>query len=319
MSVSVRGRIFPHRVRSLLAKRMMELILLALCIGLAFYAPNFFTTENLLTVLRSISMQGIIAFGMTMVIIVGEIDLSVGANVAFSGCLIAYLTQGGLPIPLGLLLTLLVGFGLGWFTGIMRTRYQVPSFITTLALLTGLHGAALMITGGFPITPFPSWYYFFGGGYVLGIPFPALMLILAFLSIHILMNYTAFGRAVYAAGGNPEAARLAGINVAGVRIWALAITGTLAALSGILLSARILSGTPTVAQGWELDIIAAVIIGGTSLMGGEGTVWGTLVGITFIGVIINGMTLLDIPVYTQYVVRGLLIFAAVLLNRAQKT
>src|SRR5262249_21663120 len=149
-------------------------------------------------------------------------------------------------------------------------------------------------------------------------PFPAIVLVVGFLITHVLMNYTAFGRAVYAAGGNPEAARLCGINVARVRTWTLAITGMLAALSGIMLSARIMSGTPTAAQGWELDIIAAVIIGGTSFTGGVGTVWGTLMGIVFIGVVANGMTLLDTPSYTQYVVRGILIFAAVLLNRAQK-
>lgn len=297
----------------------MEIILIVLCIVLTFTAPHFFTPENLLNVLRSISMQALIAFGMTLVIIVGEIDLSVGAVVAFAGCLIASLTQRGLPIPLGAAITLLTGFGLGLFTGIMRTRYAVPSFITTLALFTGLKGGALMLTGGFPLTPFPQWYAFFGGGDVAGIPFPTLALLVTFLAIHVLTRYTTLGRSIYAVGGNVEAARLSGINVSRVRIAALAITGTLAAFSGILLSARIMSGTPTVAQGWELDIIAAVIIGGTSLSGGRGTVWGTLVGIVFIGVIINGMTLLDVPIYTQYVVRGLLIFAAVLLNRVQTT
>jgi ribose/xylose/arabinose/galactoside ABC-type transport system permease subunit len=307
----------PTRLHGLLSKRIMEIILLVLCIFLSRKAPNFFTTDNILNVLRSISMQALIAFGMTLVIIVGEIDLSVGAAVAFAGCLIATLTQRGLPIPLGILVTLAVGGGLGSFTGLMRTRFAVPSFITTLALFTGLKGGALMLTGGFPITPFPAWYEFLGGGYVLGIPFPTLVLLIAFILIHGLTRYTKLGRAIYAVGGNREAARLSGIAVASVRIWTLAITGMLAALSGIMLSARIMSGTPTVAQGWELDVIASVIIGGTSLSGGVGTVWGTLIGIVFIGVIINGMTLLDIPIYTQYVVRGLLIFAAVLINRLQ--
>ncbi|MCS6862969.1 MAG: ABC transporter permease, partial [Abditibacteriales bacterium] len=275
------------------------------------------TADNLLSVLRSVSMQGLIAFGMTLVIILREIDLSVGMNVAFSGCFIAWLTARGVPIPIGGVLTLMVGSLVGVFVGVMRSRYLVPSFITTLALMTGLKGGALMITGGFPLTPFPQWYAYLGGGYVLGIPFPALLLIVTFVALHLLMNNTAFGRAVYAAGGNPEAARLSGINVARVRTSALALTGALAALSGIMLSARIMSGTPTVAQGWELDIISAVIIGGTSLAGGVGTVWGTLVGVVFIGVISNGMTLLDVPVFMRYVVQGLLIFAAVLLNRAR--
>jgi len=306
-----------EKLRGLLSKRVMECILLLLCIVLSFKAPHFLTTDNLLNVLRSISMQALIAFGMTLVIIVGEIDLSVGAAAAFAGCLVAYLTQRGLPIPAGIAVTLLVGAALGGFTGIMRAKFAVPSFITTLALFTGLKGGALMLTGGIPLTPFPVWYEFLGGGYVLGIPFPTLVLLIAFAGIHALTRYTKLGRAIYAVGGNREAARLSGISVSQVRIWTLAITGALAALSGIMLSARIMSGTPTVAQGWELDVIASVIIGGTSLSGGVGTVWGTLVGIVFIGVIINGMTLLDIPIFTQYVVRGLLIFAAVLINRLQ--
>lgn len=296
---------------------VMEFILLGLCIVLSFKAPHFLTPDNLLNVLRSISMQALIAFGMTLVIIVGEIDLSVGAAAAFAGCLVAYLTQRAVPIPAGIALTLLAGAALGSFTGLMRTKFAVPTFITTLALFTGLKGGALMLTGGFPLTPFPAWYEFLGAGYVLGIPFPTLVLMIAFVAIHVLTRHTKLGRAIYAVGGNREAARLSGIRVAHVRIWTLAITGTLAALSGIMLSARIMSGTPTVAQGWELDVIASVIIGGTSLSGGVGTVWGTLVGIVFIGVIINGMTLLDIPIFTQYVVRGLLIFAAVLINRLQ--
>jgi ribose/xylose/arabinose/galactoside ABC-type transport system permease subunit len=304
-------------VRTLLAETRMEFILVALCVLLTFKAPNFLTSENLLSVLRSISMQGLIAFGMTLVIILREIDLSVGANVAFSGCLIAWLTQRGVPIPVGCVITLTAGGLLGGFVGVMRSRYLVPSFITTLALMTGLKGGALLLTNGFPLTPFPARYSFLGGGYVLGIPFPALLFLAAFVMLQVAMNNTAFGRAIYAAGGNPEAARLSGISVAKVRTLALALTGALAAWSGIMLSARIMSGTPTVAQGWELDVIAAVIIGGTSLAGGVGTVWGTLVGIVFIGVVVNGMTLLNIPVFTQHVVRGLLIFAAVLLNRAR--
>lgn len=308
-----------RRAQSVIRKSIMEIILLGICTILAFTAPNFFTTENFLNVLRSVSLLGLIAFGMTMVIIAAEIDLSVASAAAFAGCLIAYLTEIGFPIALAFLITLAVGFVLGSFTGFMRVKYQVPSFITTLAMYTGLRGGALMITKGFPITPFPQWYYFFGGGYVLGIPFPTIVFVLAFISVHVLMNYTSFGRSVYAVGGNAEAARLCGINVSMVRILVFAITGALAALSGVMLSARIMSGIPTVAVGWELEAIAAVIIGGTSFFGGVGTVWGTLVGVMFIGVIINGMTLLNVPIYTQNIMRGLLILAAVLINRFQES
>jgi ribose/xylose/arabinose/galactoside ABC-type transport system permease subunit len=306
------------RLGKALGKVRMEAILVVLCLLLAYKAPHFLTSQNLLTILRSVSMQGVIAFGMTLVIIVGEIDLSVGATVSFAGCLMAWLTQRGLPIPLNAALTIALGYTQGAFVGWMRSRYLIPSFITTLALLTSLKGAALELTGGFPITAFPDWYAFLGSGYVAGIPFPAIVLLLTCLCFHILMKYTAFGRAVYAAGGNPEAARLSGISVAHVRTQALALTGGLAALSGLMLASRINSGTPDAAQGWELDIIAAVIIGGTSLSGGVGTIRGTLVGVLFTGIIANGMTLLDIPSYRQYIVRGLLIFAAVMLNRTRK-
>ena len=207
-------------------------------------------------------MKRVIAFGMTMVIISGEIDLSVASMVALSGCFLAFLTKAGLPIAAGILLTLALGASIGSFTGVLRSRFRVPSFITTLAILTGLRGAALMLTGGFALTPFPDWYNFLGGGIVLGIPFPALVFLLTFAIVHVLMNHTAFGRAVYAVGGNAEAARLSGINIAKVRIAVLAITSMLATLAGVMLSSRMLAGDPTVAQGWELDVIAAVIVGG---------------------------------------------------------
>src|SRR5262245_50870626 len=164
---------------------MMEVILAGVCLYLALRAPNFLTLENGLTVLRSISMQGLIAFGMTMVIVVGEIDLSVGAMVAFSGCLVAYLASRGVPVPVGIAAAIATGGALGAFSGLMRWRFAVPTFITTLALFTGLRGAALMVTGGFPITSFPEWYGFLGAGQVRGIPFPALLLVIAFAAASV--------------------------------------------------------------------------------------------------------------------------------------
>jgi ribose/xylose/arabinose/galactoside ABC-type transport system permease subunit len=253
------------------------------------------------------------------VIIVGEIDLSVGANAAMAGCLVAWLALKHVPLVLAVPLTIAAGAANGWLIGVARGRFEVPSFITSLALFTILKGAALMLTGGFPITSFPDEFYYLGGGYFVGIPFPAVVLLIGFVISHFTMRRSRFGRAIYASGGNPQAARLSGINISQVRTTVLAITGALAALSGVMLAARIRSGTPSAGQNWELDIIAAVIIGGTSFTGGIGTIWGTLVGIIFIGVIGNGMTLLDVPPYSQYVVRGFLIFAAVLVNRVQQS
>lgn len=301
---------------------ILELVLLLMCIILAITAPGFFSTRNVLNIMRNVAMQGVIAFGMTMVIISGEIDLSVGSGVAFAGCLSALLVRtflsfalsAGVAVTLALGITLLTGFFIGNFTAFLRTRFSVPSFITTLALMTILSGIANLITGGFPISSFPRWYNFFGGGYVLNVPFPAIVFITVFLFTYLLMNQTTFGRAVYAVGGNEEAARLNGINVRFVKHMVIGITGALAALSGIMISSQIMSGTPTVAEGWELEVISAVIIGGTSLFGGAGSVRGTFVGVVFLGVIINGMTLLNISEYWQYVVRGALILTAVLVN-----
>lgn len=305
---------------------IMEIILLIICILLAFRAEGFFSTANLLNVFRNVSMQGVIAFGMTMVIISGEIDLSVGSAVAFAGCLAAFVTQFlagtiGMPlslaVPSAIAVTFAAGFGVGSLTGYLRVRFGVPTFIITLAWMTVLTGAAELITNGFPLTPFPQWYNFLGGGYLFGVPFPAIVFILVFMIIHFVMNFTSFGRSVYAVGGNAEAARLSGIDVRKVKILVMGIVAFLAALGGVMQSAQIMSGTATTAKGWELDIISAVIIGGTSLTGGIGTVRGTLIGIIFLGVLVNGMTLLNISEYWQHVVRGVLILAAVLINRAQ--
>ncbi|MDA0336674.1 MAG: ABC transporter permease [bacterium] len=314
-------------VQQWLKRSVMELVLLVLCVLLAFHADGFFTLGNLLNVLRNVSMQGIIAFGMTMVIISGEIDLSVGSAVAFAGCLTAYLFEAGSAWGLGVVPALImailgalaIGAGIGALSGVIRVRFGVPTFITTLAWMTVLTGAAQLITGGFPLTPFPEGYNFLGGGYLLGVPFPAILFLFVFIATHVLMGYTTFGRAIYAVGGNAEAARLSGIDVGRVKISVMAIVALLAALAGIMQSAEIMSGSASTARGWELNVIAAVIIGGTSLMGGEGRIRGTLVGVVFLGILVNGMTLMNINEYWQHVVSGALILSAVLINRAHNS
>jgi ribose/xylose/arabinose/galactoside ABC-type transport system permease subunit len=318
---------FKRRSSFKIQNYILETVLVALIIIFAFSAPGFFTLRNVMNVLRNVSMQGIIAFAMTLVIISGEIDLSVGSAVAFASCLTAFLTDklanGALGMNLeaaifiSIAAALIAGFGIGTFTGFFRTKFKVPTFITTLALMTALSGAANLLTNGFPITPFPEWYNFFGGGYILGIPFPAIIFLVSFGIIYFLSNFTTFGRSVYAIGGNEEAARLSGIKVKKVKILVMGLVGALAALSGILISSQIMSGTPTTAKGWELDIISAVIIGGVSLQGGAGRIWSTFIGVVFLGIIINGMTLLNVSEYWQYVVKGLLILVAVLLNQLQ--
>ncbi len=307
---------------ALVKRYPMELIFLVLVAVLVATAPGFDTTGNLLNVLRTVSMLGIIAFGMTAVIVAGEIDLSVGSGVALAGCIVAWFagayseTLGaGIAILIGSAAAIAVGCLTGTVTGKIRQWFNVPTFITTLAMFTALRGAANLITGGFPLATFPSWFEYFGGGYLLGIPFPVYVFAATFFAMHFLMNNTRFGRAIYAVGGNMEAARLSGIDIWFVKTTTLAITGGLTAVSGILIASQIGSGTGTTATGMELDVIAAVIIGGTSLFGGKGRIWGTLIGVLFLGSISNGMTLLNVSEYWQYVVRGAIILGAVLLNQ----
>lgn len=322
MTASLGQKVGPNPLIQAIKRFPMELILATLIIILVFTAPGFPSLGNLLNVLRTVSMLGIIAFAMTAVIIAGEIDLSVGAGAAMAGCIVAWFagaladtlgsTAGAL---IGFAVAVGVGFAVGFSVGKFRQWFNVPSFICTLALFTALRGVANLITGGFPLTTFPDWFGFVGGGYLFGIPFPVYLFALTFAGMHFLMNFTSFGREVYAVGGNMEAARLSGIDIWWVKSMTLGITGAATALSGTLIASQIGSGTGTTATGMELDVIAAVIIGGTSLFGGKGRIWGTLIGVLFLGCISNGMTLIDVSEYWQYVVRGGIILGAVLLNQ----
>lgn len=312
--------------KNILRTYMMEIILLVICVAVAFMAPGFFTAPNLLGILRSSALKGVIAFGMTMVIICGEIDLSISSTVAISGIITALVggtldKAGFLPLEVGIV----VGMGcafivaglLGLFIGIMRTRFNIPTFIITLAMMNVVYGAAALLSKGFPLTDFPSWYTFFGAGNIVGIPVPAIILVVVFVIVYIIMTYTTFGRSVYAAGGNPESARLSGINVKKVKILVMVAVQVLAALGGIMCSSQVMSAAHNFGKGWEMDVIASVIIGGASLNGGIGKVRGTFLGIIFLGVLLNGMTLMNVSEYVQYIVRGGLILGAVLINTIQ--
>lgn len=322
MNAALTAKAGPNAATRLNKTYPMELILAVLILILIFTAPGFASLRNLLNVLRTGSMLGIIAFGMTAVIIAGEINLSVGAGTALAGCIVAWFAGalddslgGPVAVLIGVVAALGVGFALGFSVGKFRHWFNVPSFICTLALFTALRGAANLITGGFPLAIFPPGFDFFGGGYLFGIPFPVYIFALTFAGMRFLMNFTRFGRAVYAVGGNMEAARLSGIDIWWVKSMTLAITGVMTALSGTLIASQIGYGTGTTATGMELDVIADVIIGGTSLFGGKGRIWGTLIGVLFLGCISNGMTLLNVSEYWQYVVRGGIILGAVLLNQ----
>jgi ribose/xylose/arabinose/galactoside ABC-type transport system permease subunit len=323
-SISLRA---DSGIKKFLNKRMLEVILVLLVAALSVSTRGFLTVSNLLNILRNMSLQGCIAFGMTMVIISGEIDLSIGSTVALTGVIIGLTTgrlsrAAGIPMDqaviIGIVLSLLVAALAGLFNGWLLTRFKMPSFIITLAMMNVLYGLAAIISNGFPVTSLPKWYNVFGAGRIFNvIPVPALMLLVVFAINFMIMGYTKFGRSVYAVGGNAEAARLSGINVKKVKITVMVAVQICSALSGILVSSQVMSGAFSFGKGWEMTAISSVIIGGASLNGGMGSVSRTLVGLIFLGVLINGMTLLNVNEYAQYVVRGMLILIAVLINTVQ--
>jgi len=318
----------PNRIeiKKSVNKHVLEIILIFIVIMMAFASPGFMTSGNLLNILRNMSLQGVIAFGMTMVIIAGEIDLSIGSTVALTGVIIGITTgnlskAGIMPIDqaviVGIILSFIVAGIIGLLNGWLLTKFKMPSFIITLAVMNILYGVAAIVSKGFPVTTLPSWYNFLGAGQVFSIPIPAIILLIIFAITFIIMGYTKFGRSVYAVGGNPEAARLSGINVSKVKVICMVVVQLCAALGGVLVSSQVMSGSFSFGKGWEMTAISSVIIGGASLMGGIGKVWGTFIGLIFLGVLINSMTLLNINEYVQYVVRGMLILIAVLINTIQ--
>jgi sugar transport system permease protein len=281
---------------------------------LAIFAPNFSTSGNLLNILRDAAFVGIIAWGMTLVLISGEIDISVGPHVAFAGVALAYLAQHGMNIYAAALVVMVFGACIGTFTGVLRSYFEVPSFIITLALWLALRGIAQVMSDAVPIVIADYAFQRLGSGWFLGVPIPAIIMLALFLLFSFISTGTIFGRSVYAVGGNAEAARLSGIPVAKIRIQVFAITGFLAALTGVLVASRLGSGNSGAASGLEFDIIAAVVVGGTSLFGGRGTMLGTLLGIIFIAALVNGLVLLGVDPFAQGIVRGFVILAAVMIN-----
>jgi len=316
-----------EKIKRFLSRHTMEIILLALIVFCYFFAPGFSRFANLIGILRAVSITGVIAFGMTMVIIGGEIDLSVGSSIALSSVMVTWTTgtlhsRFGMSMEVGVIFGMLAalstGLVVGFFNGYVRTRFKMPSFIITLAMLNVLFGVSAIISGGFPLTTLPQWYRALGSGTVGRIPVPAIWLLVVFAIVLVIMNYTKFGREVYAVGGNLEAARLSGININRIKIIIMMMVQFLAAIAGIILSAQVQAGSSTFGRGNELDVISAVIVGGASLNGGKGRVWGTFVGILFLGVIMNAMTLFGIDDFVKHVVRGGLILGAVLLYSVQQ-
>jgi len=294
--------------------------LVLLCIFLSFATDSFLSVRNLLNILDQITVLGIMAVGMTFVILIGGIDLAVGSVLALAMMVMGYLSNDmGLPLQLAIVVALVVGAGSGAVSGLLVTAFGVPAFIATLAMMSVARGLANMITDGQQIVGFPGWFNLmaiirYGGFLTLTV---ALMLVV-FAVGWAFLRYTSAGRSLYAIGGNAEVARLAGINVKLATMGVYVVSGLLAGLAGVVLAARLDSVQPSSGFTYELDTIAAVVIGGTSLSGGTGGIPGTIIGVLIIGVLRNGLNLLGVSPFTQQVVIGVVIALAVAAEALKK-
>lgn len=308
-------------------QRFQSLIaLVVLCVVLAIISDKFFTAENGLNILRQVSVNVCIAVGMTLIVLMAGIDLSVGSVLALCGAITAGVLKNGIAIPsadlfigftvLGAMICgLIAGSFAGLFNGFVITRFKVPPFVATLAMLTIARGFTMLYTKGHPISNLGDGFARIGTGWFLGIPVPVWIAAFVVLLAIFITNNTRTGRYIYAIGGNENAARLSGINITKVKMKVYAIGGALAALGGIIVTSRLNSAQPNAGMSYELDAIAAVVIGGTSLSGGKGSIAGTVLGAIIIGVLNNGLVLLNVSPFWQQVVKGGVILLAVIIDK----
>lgn len=305
-------------IRHILRSYGILIAFVLIVIVMTILSPVFLTVTNVLNTIRQSSIYGIMAIGMTFVILIGGIDLSVGSILALAGALAAGSVKAGMGLELTILIALAVGLGCGLVNGVLVTLGRITPFVVTLGMMSVARGLTLIYTKGYPISGFHTGFRFIGGGDLLAIPFPIVLFILTTVVAWIILTQTRLGRYTYAIGGNEETVKLSGINANLYKTIVFMISGITSAISALILTSRLNSAEPVAGQGYELDVIAAVVIGGTSLMGGRGSVWGTLIGALMIGVINNGMNLLGISPYFQLVVKGLIIMGAVLLDRLRQ-
>lgn len=316
-------------------KYAIVLIFIAMFIAMALLSDAFLSPRNLLNIVRQISVVGLIAIGVTMVIITTGIDLSSGSVLALAAVIVASLAQQPdwhdakfpglqLPVLVPILVSLIVGAACGWVNGALIAGFRIPPFIATLGMMTVARGFALIYSNR-PVSGLTDNFNYIGQGEIfkvmpvpgqpdMGIPIPILILLAVAIAAHIMLNNTRFGRHIYAIGGNEQAARISGLNVGRIKIGVYTIAGLLAGLAGLVLTSRIGSGQAGLGVGYELDAIAAAVIGGVSLSGGIGTIWGTMVGALIIGVLNNGLDLLNVSAYWQTIVKGSIIVAAVIID-----
>ncbi len=293
--------------------------LLALCVILTFKSPFFLTTDNMFNVLRQVSTNSNLALGLTMAIIIGGIDLSVGAVVALAGTLAAgFITNQHMDVTSAIILAMVIGTSIGLLNGLIIAYGKIPAFITTLATMNLARGAAFVYSGGMPIRTFVDSFNILGIGRFGPIPLPVIYSVFFVVVIFLLLNRTKIGPHIYAIGGNREAACFSGVNIPKIEVLVYTLSGFLASFSGVVLACRMYSGQPSVGNGFELDAIAAAVLGGTSMSGGMGYISGTIIGVLIIGILNNGLNLLNINSFWQLIVKGIVILIAVFMDISKK-
>lgn len=310
------GAVSPRRRGiDLLLKSNLLLVFLALCVVATLVAPEFLSTRNIANLLQQSSLTGIVAVGMTLVILTRGIDLSVGSTAALAGMVVAILIDRGFGVVLAALITLAVGAALGLVMGGVASYLSLPAFMVTLAGLTSIRGLTYLTTDGTPVGgSLPQAFHLLGGGFIGYVPIVGIIFVAVTVIAALVLRTTVFGEYVYAVGSNPEAARLSGLPVRAVATVVFGVSGLLAALAGVLLTARLTIGQPTAFSGMELDAIAAVVLGGTSLFGGRGGVFGTFIAVLLLSVLRNLFNLLGLGSFFQMLVTGLILVAALILN-----
>lgn len=309
-----------------LAKLQPLIALVLMVIAMTLLSDKFLTPDNGWNILRQISVNLCLSIGMTLIILSGGIDLSVGAILAFAGAVAAGVLKNGVAIPMfdvllqftvfgAIVCGIGVGLVLGWFNGFVVTRFNIPPFVATLGMFSIARGMTMLWTGGFPITGLGEGFGYLGTGVFLGVPMPVWISVALVAAFVVLTRKTRFGRYLYAVGGNERASLLTGLRVNRIKVWVYTLGGGLAGVAGLLVTARLDSAQPNAGLGYELDSIAAVVIGGTSLSGGRGSVLGTVLGCLIIGVLNNGLFLLNVSPFWQQIIKGFVILAAVAIDK----
>lgn len=303
--------------KEMLSKLGPLLALIVLIIFVSILSPSFLSLTNLMNLMRQVSTNALIAFGMTFVIITGGIDLSVGSTLALSSAIMAGMIVNGIDPLIAMTVSLFAGFVLGAVNGLLITKGKLVPFIATLATMTIYRGATLVLTDGKPITGLDETFIFqfMGRGYFFGIPFPIVITLVVFALLFVLLHKMSFGRKTFAIGGNEKASFIAGVKSNKIKIFVYSISGVLASLAGIILTSRLNSAQPTAGESYEMDAIASVVLGGTSMSGGKGRIFGTLIGALIIGTLNNGLNLLGVSTFYQQIVKGIVIIIAVLIDR----